>query len=149
MFRFRLAVLRRLREQHRDELRARLAEALEAEQILQQQRAGIDAEAAGLRSTQRAIVQQSKPSVTQLLEAERYALLLQGRRTALADQSRQLAVEIERRRQAVVEADRQVRVLDKLEERQRAEYFLEESRLDGKLMDEIAGQRRGAVDPWA
>lgn len=149
MFRFRLATLRRLREQHRDELRGRLAEAFQAERILEQQRQELDAETASLRDAQRRMVQNAHPDVNQLLAAERYALLLAGQRTTLAEQARQLAEEVERRRLAVVEADRQVKTLDKLADRKRAEYDLHLQRLDDKLMDEIAGQRKGAVDPWA
>ena len=146
-FQFRLATLRRLREQHRDELRGRLAEAYEAEQVLQRQRDGLQQEAESLRGMQRQMVAVASPNVNQLLEAQRYGLVLQGRNVVLADQLRQVAAEVERRRQAVVEADRQVRALDKLAERQHAEFLREQQRIDHRLMDEIAGQRQGATEP--
>lgn len=145
-FRFRLATLRRLREQYRDELRSRLAEAYEAERLLARQQEGLDREAAALRGAQHQMVSARSPDVNQLLEAQRYATVLQGRNAALAQQRRQVSEEIERRRQAVVEADREVKALDKLEDRRRAEFADAQGRIEQSLMDEIAGQRRGASE---
>ncbi|MAT72601.1 MAG: hypothetical protein CMJ58_24145 [Planctomycetaceae bacterium] len=145
-FKFRLATLRRLREQHRDELRGRLAEAYEAERLLAEQRRGVHDETATLRDVQRQMVSAASPNVNQLLEAQRYGALLQSRDAALGKQMQQVAEEIERRRLAVVEADRQVKALDKLEDRQRAEFDAVQLQIQQKEMDEIAGQRRGAVE---
>lgn len=145
-FKFRLATLRRLREQHRDELRGRLAEAYEAERLLAEQRRGVHDETATLRDVQRQMVSAASPNVNQLLEAQRYGALLQSRDAALGKQMQQVAEEIERRRLAVVEADRQVKALDKLEDRQRVEFDAVQLQIQQKEMDEIAGQRRGAVE---
>ena len=56
----------------------------------------------------------------------------------------ELAPEIERRRQAVVEADRELKVLEKLSERQQAQFRLDQTRAEGKLLDEAAA-RTGAA----
>ena len=47
----------------------------------------------------------------------------------------------ERRRATLVEADREVRVLDKLEERQRAQHQVAAMRAETKLLDEVASVR--------
>jgi flagellar export protein FliJ len=79
--------------------------------------------------------------VNQLLAAQRYRLSLEAQSTALAEQAAKVAEEVERRRQALVEADREVRVLDKLEERQRAQHRAAADLAAGKALDEIATMR--------
>src|SRR5688572_26241999 len=121
-FRFRLQTLRRLREIHRDEQRGRLATAYEAERILAEQRESLAAEGVALTQAQRQLMQHGSLDVNQLLAAQRYQLALEAQSRALAEQAAKLAEEVERRRLALVEADREVRVLDKLEERQRLQH---------------------------
>ena len=113
-FRFRLDTLRRLREATRDELRVRLAEAFQAEQILSDQRRAIDSDSAALVQTRRQLVGGGSLDVTRLLELQRYQLLLEAQSRTLAEQAARLSEEVDVRRHAVVEADRQVRVLEKL-----------------------------------
>jgi flagellar protein FliJ len=79
--------------------------------------------------------------VNRLLEAQRYELLLKSRGEELTKQSALLAAEIERRRQALVEADRDVRVLELLDERHRREDARRQLRLETKQLDETALQR--------
>lgn len=140
-FRFRLQTLRRLRETYRDEQRARLATAFEAERILAEQRQLVAVEIVGLGEARRRLMQQSALDVNQLLASQRYQLTLEAHSRALAGQAEKLAAEVERRRQAVVEADREVRVLDKLEERQRLEHRKAAARAEAKLLDEVATTR--------
>jgi flagellar export protein FliJ len=140
-FRFRLATLRRLREITRDELRSRLATAYEAERILAEQRHAIDVESLALVASRRHAVEQTPLNVTALLESQRYQFALEAQARTLAEQADKLAAEVERRRLAVVEADREVRVLDKLEERQRAQHGLAAARAENKRLDEVAAVR--------
>jgi flagellar protein FliJ len=145
-FRFRLQTLRRLREIHRDEQRARLATAFEAERILTEQRNQIAMELAGLSEARRRLMQQSALDVNQLLASQRYQLTLEAQSRTLAEQAEKLAAEVERRRQAVVEADREVRVLDKLEQRQRQQHRAAADRAETKTLDEVATTRWEAPD---
>jgi len=140
-FRFRLQTLRRLREIHRDEQRSRLATAFEAERILDEQRAALAEEGAGLADSQRQLMRQGAVDVNLLLSGQRYQLALEAQARALSDQAAKLAEEVERRRQALVEADREVRVLDKLEERQRLQHRTTAERADAKRLDEVAATR--------
>ncbi|MBA3484307.1 MAG: flagellar export protein FliJ [Pirellulales bacterium] len=145
-FNFRLQTLRRLREIHRDEQRGRLATAYEAERILAEQRNAVVAETASLVDSQRQLMQQGSLDVTQLLTAQRYQLALEAQIRALADQAARLAEEVERRRQSLVEADREVRVLDKLEERKRQQHREASQRAETKLLDEVASTRWEAAE---
>jgi flagellar FliJ protein len=145
-FNFRLQTLRRLREIHRDEQRGRLATAYEAERILTEQRNAVVAETAELIESQRQLMQQGSLDVTQLLTAQRYHLALEAQIRTLADQAARLAEEVERRRQSLVEADREVQVLDKLEERKRQQHREASQRAETKVLDEVATTRWEAVE---
>jgi flagellar FliJ protein len=140
-FRFRLETLRRLREMNRDELRVRLAEAYQAEQILVGQRATLVGEIATMAEAQRKLTSDGAVDVTRLLESQRYQLLLEAQGRTLAEQAARLAEEVEVRRQAVVEADRQVRVLDKLHDRRRSQHEQAQQAAEAKRLDEVAATR--------
>jgi flagellar FliJ protein len=140
-FRFRLQTLQRLRETTRDELRARLAEAYEAERILADQRAAVAAETAALADVQRRLMADGALDVTRLLDGQRYQRLLEAQSRTLAEQAARLAEEVETRRQAVVEADRQVRILEKLRERRLRQHQDAEQAAEARRLDEIAVTR--------
>lgn len=140
-FTFRLQTLRRLREIHRDEVRGRLAEAFEAERILEERRSAVAEEAVACAESRRQALQSGALDVNQLVATQRYELVLQAEARTLAEQAAMLAEEIENRRRAVVEADRQVRVLDKLEERRRREFVDAQSKKEAKQLDEVAVTR--------
>jgi flagellar FliJ protein len=145
-FRFRLQTLRRLREIHRDEQRSRLATAYEAERILEERRKALSAKAQDLAGLQRQMMRGGAVDVNQLLTAQRYHFALEAQARTLADQAAKLAEEVERRRQAVVEADREVRVLDKLEQRQRRQHREAAERAETKMLDEVATNRWEAAE---
>jgi flagellar protein FliJ len=140
-YKFRLETLQRVREARRDEQRQSLAEAFRAEQILAESRAELVVETEQLRELQRAAVNGKYLNVNQLLEAQRYELLLKVRNQELTKQAIMLAAESERRRQLLVEADREVRVLEMLDDRHQAEFNKEQLRLETKQLDDIATQR--------
>ena len=148
-FRFRLATLRKLREARRDELRMKLAEAYQAVQLLEEQLAAVQREIIQLQATQRSAIEGATTDVNWLLEAGRYQSALRAQQTTMQDQTKLLFTEIERRRQAVVDADQQVRVLDKLHERQLNEHRQKLQRAEVKLMDEIASRHGEIGFKWA
>lgn len=143
-FRFRLQTLQRLREMHRDEMRARLAEAYQAERILSEQRAAVDAETAAISNARRQMIDGGTFDVNRMLDAQRYQLLLEAQSRTMAEQAARLAEEAETRRAALVEADREVRVLDKLRERRLAQHHAAAEAADAKRLDDIAVMRHGA-----
>jgi len=140
-FRFRLASVLKLREAARDERRAELAEAYRADDTLRARGEGIDAELAGLRGQCRTASGPGVVDVDRLLDGQRYELLLRAYRRQVDAQRNMLAPEIERRRQAVVQANRDVRVLEKLRDRQAQRHRAEEERQLTKQLDEIGQQR--------
>ncbi len=148
-FRFRLATLRKIRVAHRDQMQAQLAEALQAVDVLEQQLAAIQSEHQALLNTRRAAIQGAAPDVNQLLDAQRYQALLRAQEATLAEQVQVLQAEVQRRRQALTEANREVRVLDKLESRQLAAHRQHQLRSEAKELDEIASTRFEGNDPWA
>lgn len=143
-YRFRLETLEKLRIAERDERRAALADGYRAEQILDERRAALANEAAALRESQRAALASPYMDINQLVEAQRYDAVLHAQEILLRDQGHRLAVEIERRRLAVVEADRAVRALEKLDQRRRTEHRQHQQRAEYRQLDEIASTRHRA-----
>ncbi|MGD9632092.1 MAG: flagellar export protein FliJ [Pirellulales bacterium] len=144
-YRFRLETLQKIRSAHRDQLRAALADAYRAEQILSDQRTAVRDEMASVRASQRAALSAAAMDVNQVVEFQRYETVLESQQRLLGEQANRLAIEVERRRLAVVEADRSVRVLEKLDERRRKEHWQEQQRLETKELDEIAVMHRRPV----
>ena len=138
MFHFRLETLLRLRIAERDERRADLAKALRAEELLRAEEQRLQAEQASLAEHERKLKAPGAANIDALLHAHRYELVLVAQSRQLATQMAQVAAETERRRQALVEADRQVRVLEKLRERQAAAFKIREERQEAKRYDEMA-----------
>lgn len=121
-FRFRLTTLLRLREATRDEKRAQLAEAYRAVQILEERIQEANNELAAAQAAAQAAVKIGTVNVDHMVNAHRYQLILKSQRAAIEAQLKQVMQEVERRRLALVEADRQVRVLEKLREKKLQEY---------------------------
>ena len=140
-FKFRLATLQRLRESLRDERRGQLAEAYRADEILREQEARLEQEQADMAAVLREASGPGEVEVDRLMADHRYVLLLGAQRQYLGQQRQAVAQEIERRRQLLIEADRDVRVLANLKERQRQRHRDEENRQEIKQLDEVAQRR--------
>ena len=139
-YKFRLGTLLRMRQTVRDQRRAELAQAFQAEQIVRRQQ---DELAHEITQTNEQILRGSQPGnvkVDNLIDAHRYERVIEARQSHLEEQRQQLEEEIVRRRERLVEADREVRVLEKLDERQRQEHNQNEHRREVKQMDEIAAR---------
>lgn len=136
-FRFRLQTLWRLRSAERDRRRAELAQAYEAADILDRQRAQIEAEQHSAQEEARRLASPGSADIDALLRVHRHELVLKAELRQLAAQRAQIEAEIQRRRQVLVEADRQVRVVEKLHERKLAEHQRKADRAEVKLLDEM------------
>jgi flagellar FliJ protein len=137
-FRFRLETLLRLRLADRDQRRAELAKAQRAEDVLLVQADGLARERAETCELSRKLASPGAADVDRLIASHRYELVLKARAGQLAGQLEQVRAEVSRRRQVLVEADRQVRVLEKLREKQQTAHNLREERREQKLLDERA-----------
>ncbi len=140
-FKFRLATLLRLRESARDERRTLLAQAYRAEDVILQEQQRLEAERAALERRIRGAAGPGEIEVDRLIEAQRFELVLRAQKEHLARQHELVKAEIERRRQALVEANREVQILENLREKQHERWRGEESRREVKRLDEV-GQRR-------
>jgi len=140
-FTFRLATLLRLREAARDERRSELAEAYRIDDLLKRQGDGLAEEMGRLRVQCRMAAGPGPVDVDRLVEAHRYELALRAHGQRVARQREAVAGEIGRRQQALVEANRDVRVLQKLRERQARRFRTEQDRREIKQLDEVAVQR--------
>jgi flagellar FliJ protein len=140
-FLFRLATLLRLREVARDERRAALAEAYRAEDMLRQHQELLAGEMSGLKGSCRQAVGPGAVDVDKLLAAQRYEIALRAQQMQLARQQEMIAAEIERRRETLVQANRDVRVLEKLRQRQAERHRDESAHREIRELDEVAGRQ--------
>ncbi len=140
-FQFRLATLLRLRESARDERRQQLGQAYRAEELVRREEERLAGELAGLRDAARRVGGPGAIDVDRLLETQRYEMLVRAQQQHVAGQRQAVRAEVERRRQALVEANREVDVLEKLRQRQFERFRDEENRQDIRRLDE-AGQMR-------
>ena len=145
-FKFRLETLLKLREGIRDERRAALAEAFHAEQLLEGRILEIDGEHSSLREQRSQIASSGDVAVDQLLEIQRYEAILAAELKTLAGQREMLETEITRRREATAEADQEVRVLEKLRERQQQRHDSQEELKLLKELDEFASLSHSRKD---
>jgi flagellar protein FliJ len=150
-FRFRLTTLLRLRENVRDERRQQFSAAQRAEDIVAARIAELDAELGNLREHCQTASRAGPINVDQLLAAGRYEMTLQAEKQTAQTQRAAVAAEVERRRQTLVEADREVKTLDKLQEQQLVKHRAEENRRDIKQLDAMALQLAGPKEDasWA
>jgi flagellar protein FliJ len=142
-FNFRLATLLRLREAARDERQLELADAQRADAELDGQLARLETLERQLQGERRNAAGPGPVDLRRLIDAQRYAASLRTREADLRQQRQTLAAEIDRRRQAVVEADRDVRSLEKLHAKQLQAHRQSEERQEGKRLDEVALQAAG------
>jgi len=145
-FKFRLATLLRLREATRDQRRTHLAQAYQADEILRQQQEQLKQTLAKLSAGGRDMSGPGEIDIDRLLEAQRFELVLRTRQQQIRTQRDAVAGEINQRQEALVHANRRVRVLEKLREKQLRRYREEENRREIKQLDEVAGQRVRAED---
>ena len=143
-FQFRLQTLLKLRENERQQRQVELAQAWEAERILRGQIEMIAVEIAGAKDKVRAASMPGEVQVDSLLELQRYGWQLRAQALAAKERLVQIQAEVERRRKVLVEADRQVRMLEKLRDKQSAAATAELLHREQKTLDEMGQKSRGA-----
>lgn len=131
----------RLRESTRDECRAALAEAYRVDDVLRQKVDRIAWELEHLKDFCRMKASPGTVDIDRLVEAQRYELVARQQQRQFVAQRESIAAEIERRRLALIEADREVRVLEKLRERQLEQHRKSEELRETKRLDEVATQQ--------
>ncbi len=139
-FQFRLATLLRIREADRDERRAQLSDAQQAEAIVAARIGEMDREIGQIRLLGQLATAPGKVDVDQLLDMQRYEAQLKLERAATEDQRQKIEQEVERRLARAIDADREVRILEKLRESQSERHRHGEQAAEQKRFDELAGQ---------
>lgn len=139
---FRLSAVLRIREAIRDERRGQLAEALRIAQSLDTQLGELHRDLAQLKREQTIPV--GAVDVDRLLSAGRYEAVLEIERRRLDEQQQAVAAEIEKRRELLVAADRDVRALELLRQRQDREHQTSDQRRLARQMDEATAARHAS-----
>jgi len=150
-FQFRLATLLRLRETARDERRGQLAEAYRADELTEQRIVDVGRQLDEVRVRTRQAIQPGEVELDRIVTAQRFEVTLRAQQRKLEEQRALIGQEIERRRQLLLEANRQVRVLEQLRDRQRERFDHEQARREVKQLDEVAATRVGRseeVEQW-
>jgi flagellar protein FliJ len=137
-FRFRPSTLLRLRETARDESRQNLTAAQQTEDQVRAHIAALNNTLTDLRQHSADASRPGTLNVDQLLTADRYKAAIHTQLQTAHSQYRSAAIAVERCRQAVVEADRAVKTLEKLRQRQSAQHQWDENRRSTKELDEIS-----------
>ncbi len=137
-FRFRLSSLENFRRQARERCQLELAAAEADRQNLDSQRNDVERQIVALRHAVRGSVGPGRVDVMQLASASDFECRLRGELEQLNRRASVLAEEVARCRQAVVEADREVRTLEKLRQRQHEQFQSDERRAESKRLDDAA-----------
>ena len=141
-FRFRLESALKIRQEKRDVRREELARAYEAEKILDHERQKLRQQRLKLKLHVQQRLQPGVVNVQVLLTAQQYNLLLQSEQQSLDSRAQQLQEEIERRRTALREADSEVQMLEKLEQRQKLQPRRRQSKREVQTLDDTAISRQ-------
>jgi len=136
----RLATLLRVRESERDQRRTELFHAVHSLDIVRKQLTELAQEAQKIQRLTRESSRPGSLNVNRLLNSHRYDLLLEVRHQQLCQRESALTSLVERRREMVVDADREVRILEKLIEKEDDQRRLTQHHLDQQLQDEAARQ---------
>jgi len=135
-FRFRLEPLLRYRRYHRDLCRQRLAEAMREDEDLLNQRRELENEREHLIDELRRMQSEGEVDVDRAA-ARRYYVGQLLARIVGGEQRRQVVRrKIDQCRHALVQADQAVKVLEKLAEKQRAEFVYQSERREGLAMED-------------
>lgn len=136
-FRFRLSRVLELRRAVRDQARAHLAQAQRAQDVLEDRLAALRSELQAVRNMMQLLP--GEVDVDRLLAASRYEAVLRYQEQDVLSQRELVAAEVERRRELLLAADRDLKALEKLQERQAAQHRLEAERRAMAELDEAAG----------
>jgi|SRR6185295_14202716 len=143
-FQFRLQSVLELREVARNQCRAQLAESFAAARDLDARQQSLDREllefVAMRQSGQTGLL-----DVSHLGRVQRYESALRGDLQALLAQRRSLEERIEHERQSLVDADRQVRVIERLRDRQLARHQQQTAAAAARELDDLA-RSSAAID---
>ena len=141
-FRFRLKPALKIRQEKRDVRREELAQTYEAEKTLEHERQKLRQQHLQLKLHVQQRLQPGAIDVQVLLTAQQHNLLLQSEQQLLDLKTQQLQEEIERRRSVLREADSEVQMLEKLEQRQRLQHRRRQTKREVQTLDDTVTSRQ-------
>jgi flagellar export protein FliJ len=147
-FKFRLEVVRKLRQRKEDERRRIVAERFRLVGEVRGRIGGMNEQLRRERGAVRGLVEakggiESPPRPVDVTQLRRHHVYVNHLRRCIAEASRELAdqqVALAREQALLTEASKDLKVIDKLEERQRARYELGVRRAELAESDEIGAQ---------
>ena len=143
MFNFRLEPLITIRDNELKERQAELAKAYETRRIHEEALKTVEEQLAEGVETARSLTQEGQTvNVEFLLGIRRQEMFLRADQEDLVKKIKLADKEIEQRLAAVIEANKELKTIEKLKEKQYEKYLEEENKNETKIMDEIAGVRR-------
>ncbi|MHC2067394.1 flagellar FliJ family protein [Bremerella sp. T1] len=137
-FRFRLETYLRLKIAARDRCRAELAEVLRAEEQLKEHQTEILGEIEQQHVYIREVTQRGSLNVDLITASQREVMYLKALHLEKQQLMQKLRPHIQQRRQALIDADHEVRTLEKLKEQKQEQHEQREAAVEAKQMDEIA-----------
>ncbi|MBI1345895.1 hypothetical protein GC163_06360 [bacterium] len=144
-FTFRLQALQKLREHHRDQCREALAQLLAQDQALIEQREELDSTRLATLEELRQRLADTRIEIAQITSRRQHIGQLQAQIHQVDWQRRELVEQIAASRARLVAADQQVKVLENLEDKKRAEFEKTEEDKSSREREEIwqAGHWQG------
>jgi flagellar FliJ protein len=140
-FRFRLATLKRLREQARELAQRELGRAEQRRSEVDVQNQQVKTEFGELEIHMRKAMNRKQVDVDRVMDGHRHQLSLEAHLAELDRAMTEANQEVARCRSKLIEADREVKVLEKLHERQLAEHARQITQHEAKQLDEVATTR--------
>lgn len=142
-FRFGLSTVLLVRQRCLEQRQIELADAVARLRQVASEKAAIEERIRQHRQRCRAVVVPGRLDVAALRAASQFEAAQTEHVAALDSQHRQLSAEIEHLRDAVVDADRQLRAIEKLREQRYREHLADQRRAEQRQLDESA-LRNGA-----
>jgi flagellar export protein FliJ len=139
-FKFRLQAVSKLRTQVRDKAAEALGAVLESIRIVREQISHLDREIQEAKRLRHA-ASSGAIRVDRLLTVQRHQFMLESQRDQIQAHLELLQQEEERRRYTLLEAEKELRVLEKLEEKQYKQWEMDQLAADQKQIDEWAALR--------
>ncbi|MDR0706171.1 MAG: flagellar export protein FliJ [Planctomycetaceae bacterium] len=137
-FRFRLEPLITIRDNTLKEKQGELAKAYEARRIVEDKQRELEQELVENVTAGRQRLQTGTIDIEFLLGLRRHEAYLNAQIEVVRGHLRQIDEEIERRRNAVLEANKELKIIEKLKEKRYEKYQTEENRKETIRLDEIA-----------
>jgi flagellar export protein FliJ len=145
-FVFRLESFNALKKAERDARRAELALALAEVVRCESRRQALEAKLAAAQHQNRATRAAGQLTIESLLRGQQFESVLRRELELLAQLQAEASTAFDLAQEALTSAEREVQMLEKLHQRQLADYQLQQGRAETRLLDESAAARYQHAD---